>query len=331
VAKQRRILTTRIISFTKEANQYLGEDFIDSIYDTEVVVLDEDVSADDDTGNTDITDADPEHQQLPFPSAVPQTYITALAVEHRVSITELRETELRIRHGHSNDALDQVRTAVIHLSWQYKNKVRKATSVAQSTHSFDKVKVLNRTWRLQRRVYNHNRSVMMKLGNRTAVGIEYPFLELADCKISTTISDPNSAGQSSDRLPWFWSSSAHVTETDSSEADYENECMSFISQFNLKTELGLVYRVNWLRARAQNNRWDEELNLTKHEMQWTVRWYVNRAEAWRVRRDAAGQLSRGHMAYAEKQMEMWNNLARVSDQMFSNISNDHLTGWHLVA
>ncbi len=198
---------------------------MDSIYDTEIVVLDEDVSEDEeDTGNADITDAYPEHQQLPFPSAVPQTYITALAVEDRVSITELRETELRIRHGHSNDSLDQVRTAVIHLSWQFKNKVRKATSGAEKTRSWDKVKVLNRTWRLQRRVYNHNRNVMIKLGDRTAISIQYPFLELADCRASTTISNPNSAGQSSDRLPWFWSSSAHVAGTDSSDPDHQNEC-----------------------------------------------------------------------------------------------------------
>ena len=39
---------------------------------------------------------------------------------------------------------------------------------------------------------------------------------------------------------------------------------------------------------------------------------------------------RGHMAYAEKQMAMWNELARVSDQMFSKVNSDHPTGWHLV-
>jgi len=65
-------------------------------------------------------------------------------------------------------------------------------------------------------------------------------------------------------------------------------------------------------------------------MHWTVRWYVSRAETWRVRRDAAEQLSRGHAAYAEKQMAMWNELARVSDQMFSNVNSDHQSGWHLV-
>ncbi|KAF8957920.1 hypothetical protein BDZ97DRAFT_1591460, partial [Flammula alnicola] len=79
-----------------------------------------------------------------------------------------------------------------------------------------------------------------------------------------------------------------------------------------------VYRVNWLRARAQNNRWAEELNLTKHEMQWTVRWYVHMAEKWKARRDPEVEVSRGHRAYAEKQMAMWNELGRVSEVIFSN-------------
>ena len=65
-------------------------------------------------------------------------------------------------------------------------------------------------------------------------------------------------------------------------------------------------------------------------MQWTVRWYVSRVETWRGQRDAAAQLSRGHVAYMEKQMAMWNELARVSDQMFSKVNSDHPTGWHLV-
>ena len=91
-----------------------------------------------------------------------------------------------------------------------------------------------------------------------------------------------------------------------------------------------VYRVNWLRSRAQNNRWAEELNLTKHEMQWTVRWYVQKAEKWRARRDAAVTLSRGHQAYAEKQMAMWNELGKVANTTFANSNNTHPNVWHLV-
>ena len=96
------------------------------------------------------------------------------------------------------------------------------------------------------------------------------------------------------------------------------------------TDSPLVYRVNWLRARAQRNRWAEEVNLTKHEMQWTVRWYVHMATKWKARRDAAADLSRGHVAYAEKQIAMWNELGRVSDLMFTNSNSHHTSVWQLV-
>jgi hypothetical protein len=66
-------------------------------------------------------------------------------------------------------------------------------------------------------------------------------------------------------------------------------------------------------------------------MQWTVRWYVHMADKWKIRRDAAAdRLSRGHRAYAEKQMAMWNELGRVSDLMFSLANSSHPQVWRLV-
>lgn len=65
-------------------------------------------------------------------------------------------------------------------------------------------------------------------------------------------------------------------------------------------------------------------------MEWTIRWYTNMAEKWRARRDAAGQLTRGHVAYAEKQMAMWNELGRVSEVMFCASNDNHPRGWYLV-
>ncbi|KAF8962368.1 hypothetical protein BDZ97DRAFT_1759410 [Flammula alnicola] len=233
------------------------------IYAVEEVVVDDDVSEEEDSGteHPTISAADPEGQILPFSSAIPEDFIATLPAEHQAVIAALRQNELNICEGHGDDALDLVQTAVIHLSWQFTNKVRTARPGVQTTRAWDQVK-----------------TVMMTLGNHDTVAIKYPFLELEHCRISTTISNPNSAGQSRDRLPWFWSSSAHLVVTSATDTEHQNE----------------FYRVNWLRARAQNNRWAEELNLTKHEMQWTVRWYVHMAEKWKAHRDPAVEVSRGH-------------------------------------
>ena len=226
LANKRRKLKTRIVSFTKLAIHYLGEDIVDGIYEIEQIILDEDVSDDEvaDSENLPITSAVAEHQVLPFPSTVPDELFLLVPVESQSVITELRQTELRLRQGHGDDALDQVRSAVINLSWQYKNRVRTATSGVQKTRAWDKIKLLNLIWKLQRRVYNQNRLVMMKIGNRTAVAQQNPFLDLQDCNVSTTMTNPNSAGQSSDRLPWFWSSSSHAAGGTATDTEHQTEC-----------------------------------------------------------------------------------------------------------
>ena len=194
--------------------------------------MEEDVSDNEDeepTWNPPISEADPEHQVLPLPSTVPDLYIADVSDDRQQWIASLRKIEVSIRQGHGDDTLDQVRNAVIHLSWQFKNKVRTVKSVLMKTWAWDKVNQLNAIWKLQRRVYNHNRIVMMRIGDSTDINLQYPFLALQDCKISTTISNPNSAGQSTDRLPWFWSMSFRVAEASGGENHYKNECTELLS------------------------------------------------------------------------------------------------------
>ncbi|KDR79700.1 hypothetical protein GALMADRAFT_46831, partial [Galerina marginata CBS 339.88] len=69
-----------------------------------------------------------------------------------------------------------------------------------------------------------------------------------------------------------------------------------------------VYRQSWLRARAQKDRWAEELELCKYEMSWTARFYAAMAQQWRRRGNAAVIQSPGHRVYAEEQIAMWNEL-----------------------
>ena len=64
--------------------------------------------------------------------------------------------------------------------------------------------------------------------------------------------------------------------------------------FSLFT-LSLVYRVNWLRAKACVDQWQEEQILLKHEMQWTTLWFQNQANLWRERSESVdGILPIGH-------------------------------------
>ncbi|KAG1797545.1 uncharacterized protein BJ212DRAFT_1289685 [Suillus subaureus] len=53
---------------------------------------------------------------------------------------------------------------------------------------------------------------------------------------------------------------------------YECEFKSYLIFINATSLCSpfLVYWVNWLKAKAQYDRWSEELKLVQHEMYWTV-------------------------------------------------------------
>lgn len=76
----------------------------------------------------------------------------------------------------------------------------------------------------------------------------------------------------------------------------------------------LVYRVNWLKAKARYDRWSEELKLVQHEMCWTVWWFQKQESEWRARADES--IKNGHRAYAEKQASMWAEFAAEGMKSF---------------
>jgi hypothetical protein len=155
---------------------------------------------------------------------VADEFLADIPEERRVLLVELKKTELEIREGHGDDALEHVRTAVIHLSWEFKNTIRRALTGAEKMKAWDKAKLFTRVWKLHHRVYNHNKIVMMALGDRTTIGDKFPLLEKRDCNVNTVVSNANQPGQSTDRLPSFWSSAACVAATSVPDSEHENEC-----------------------------------------------------------------------------------------------------------
>lgn len=81
----------------------------------------------------------------------------------------------------------------------------------------------------------------------------------------------------------------------------------------------IVYRVNWVRAKARCERAQEEVITLLEEMKSTIRWYRFQKEKWQERGEKALQRSDqgwGHYLYAEKQVAMWGRLASVAEDSF---------------
>jgi hypothetical protein len=77
---------------------------------------------------------------------------------------------------------------------------------------------------------------------------------------------------------------------------------------------GSVYRVNWLRAKARKERWEEEMELVVSEMGWTTNCFKRYEGIWKQRAEEATRP--GHIAYAWKQSSTWGKWARTAEETF---------------
>ena len=67
--------------------------------------------------------------------------------------------------------------------------------------------------------------------------------------------------------------------------------------------------MNWLRAKARYTQWEEEHNVVRHEMQWTVKYFQYQEKQWLERLvggddDDIGRAV-GSQCYAAKQAGLW--------------------------
>jgi hypothetical protein len=104
-------------------------------------------------------------------------------------------------------------------------------------------------------------------------------------------------------------------------------CVLFLNLVNvIAYHVLLVERVHWLRARAQKQRWEEEVTLVGYEMQWTVRFFIHKQEDWERRRTMANDnQATGPAAYAARKAEMWGWMAQDANYSFIKANSVYIT------
>ena len=94
---------------------------------------------------------------------------------------------------------------------------------------------------------------------------------------------------------------------------------------SILTDLILVNRVHWLRAKAQFLRWMEEQASIHNESEWVPVYFHAKAEQWKVLMGIAAQEGlRGHEAYASQQIHSWEELSQSSEKALSPIRSASL-------
>ena len=320
IADKRNRLIKRLERFHQQAIQHLGGDAIELIPGAlrgppPVDIPDEMRDIEDIPDGTE--ELGPEAVQLYFPSALNAEERARLGLE------DLANKELKVRKGHANDALQSIRLLLGKKSFGFRERLRPAVGKGQKTRAWAAIDAINQEITHFVYVYKANREAMIRLGlPPQELATTYQELQKADLKTSTAILEPNLPGQSTQKLSWIWTQ--HIASD--TEGTHLSECEWNLRQDNQPSDnLRLsVYRVHWLRSRAQLHRWQEELNLTKHEMVWSTGYFIYQSVEWeRWRQIAAAAAQPGPAAYAEKQIHRWRALARNAGNHFVKLVPDY--------
>ncbi|KAG2345460.1 hypothetical protein BDR05DRAFT_879873 [Suillus weaverae] len=180
----------------------------------------------------------------------------------QLGLSALQAKELELRKGQANDCLDKIQLSLGHKAIIYRQHFRSADSVWTGTRSKQEAQQCHLKIEKLVRSYQRARTAMERLGvDEDTLARTYQEILPEQLSIDKEVTEENRFGQGSDKLAWFW----RVNGTHESQQD------AWINEF---------YRVSWLKAKARWRRWEEELSLTQHEMDWTIGWFNYQQEEW---------------------------------------------------
>jgi len=229
---------------------------------------------------------------------------------------EFGDMELQLREGQANDLLEKLRECLAEKSLRFRKELRSAKGQKKMTRAWDSIRRMEDQIKQVVVTYRAARDAIGELGK--AADLErFQKITKSDLKMSGDIVEENRVGQRNSVLPWFWRLDR---KTKGYCGDYEKECKCSNSEV-LRPELirRLVYRVNWLRARARAQRWNEEKEIVTKEMEWVVGTFRYMGKIWETRSRNMGNEKPGHRAYAMRETERWHRWAETANTEFGKV------------
>lgn len=103
-------------------------------------------------------------------------------------------------------------------------------------------------------------------------------------------------------------------------------CNFFTTRAQANWHCTLAYRVEWAKAQARSQRWQEEVELINEEMRRVLVYCDYASEIWKgrigLRSDLSSALDTGMRAYALKQASMWRRLGiKFAGMWYRNLTN----------
>lgn len=261
---------------------------------------------------------DAEYISLHLPSYLGGNWCDRNAAE------DLAKAELRLREGQLNDSLHHIRIALGHKSYLFRHDIRPARTQRLKTRAWAEVYAVESTVQHHARVYSRARQALVDLGASTSLLDRYKILRRQDLSVKTSVIAPHIRGQRNESLPWFWTMDVR-RDADVGEWIEDCTCFSVHSHSrNVTLNLNAVYRVHWLRAKAQKTRWIEELQCLQVEMGSAVRFFRHQERVWQENEEIIEPQSQpGYAAWAARQSAMWHSMAVQAESKFMTLLESH--------
>ena len=150
---------------------------------------------------------------------------------------------------------------------------------------------------------------------------QYQPLEEEHLNITTVAVNPAQRGTWHASLAWFWSIDV---QGDIEADDAMAECMyiSLVKFYFTNLQHVIVYQVHWLKAKAQQDCWKEEVKVLYHEMNFCVNFMKHMEghwNAWTSEGEGDSLTNIGLYCYALRQADMWRCMASQAWHKFDKV------------
>ncbi|KAG1870330.1 hypothetical protein F4604DRAFT_1926656 [Suillus subluteus] len=216
---------------------------------------------------------------------------------------DLIPLEMSLREGQANDTLHNLRIHLCNKAVLFRTSVRQAKSQALKTRAWSQVTSVQQAVSLHASIYTKTRKQMMSWNrDKTSCRSSNPCFA-SSSKSALRWEIPMPEVRETSPLAWFWSV----------EVDLGGPDQSWNEEF---------YRVHWLRAKALQDRWKEEMTLVQLEMDWTCNYFSWRATQWGDRmRESLEKRLPGHACYSGRQSQMYSLLAQDAQAAFEDLQS----------
>ncbi|KAI5996974.1 hypothetical protein EDD15DRAFT_2364439 [Pisolithus albus] len=246
---------------------------------------------------------DPTSSCIPLPSKFGSAYCKANKL-HR-----LVEMELELHVGQANDALHGLRLALADKAVIFRGVVRPATNYSMRTRAWQMVHSIDTSVKQCAAIYRKCRLAMIALGAGPDILDCYQELHRSQLSTSAAAFTQGAHDHRDSQLPWFWTI----------DIPKDTDSKSWLSEF---------YRIQWLRAKAAKDHWEEENELVTSEFQWAVNFFQHRSKRWNsiyMARKSEGNC--GAACYAARQQAVYDRLAEQAELIWQGMKADGI-GFH---